>query len=131
MNAASKDIKDMLLADSSLGLALGTNLFVGREPATPRACITLFDTGGGTPGMSLDANSYYYTQVQVRVRNPDYNLGMVQSYEIMDALHGRGQAIVNGTLYTLITCTEPMLLDYDDQNNVRFIININMQRHAV
>jgi len=38
----------------------------------------------------------------------------------------------NGALYTVIYCSNgPALLDWDDSNNARFIINFNIQRRAV
>lgn len=46
MNAPSVDIKDMLEAESSLGLTFTSDLFVGHEPNTPDETVTIFDTPG-------------------------------------------------------------------------------------
>ena len=42
MNAPSEDTKDMLVA-GGLGLTFGGNLHIGKEPASPRNCVTIFD----------------------------------------------------------------------------------------
>jgi len=138
MNAPSVDIKDMLVAKSSLGLVFdpkdsNRNLFIGREPSTkvaPDDCVTVFDTPGGPPQLTLAGNeNYYYPSVQIRVRNNDYLTGWNLLYDIMVALHGRAQETWNGTLYSVIQAAGgPAFLDWDANNRARFIINFNMQR---
>jgi len=131
MNAASIDIKDMLLEESSFGFIFGEDLHIGKEPTSPNICVTLFDTSGFAPAMTLDSQSYYYSSIQIRIRHTDYDLGMDLSILIMDTLHGRAQETWNGTLYsTIIAMGEPVLLDWDDNGNARFVINFNMQRRA-
>ena len=79
MGAPSKDIKDMLVAESSLGLTFAANLWIGVEPAEVANCVTIFDTSTQGPDLTLDnssnANAYDYTSVQIRVRNTDYFTG--------------------------------------------------------
>lgn len=131
MNASSVDIKD-ILAESSLGLTFADNLFIGREPAKPNDCVTIFDTPGFPPLLTLDeGGDYYYPSVQIRVRNTDYRNGWDLIHKIMILLHGRANELSpDGTiLYTGIYCSSgPALLDWDDNNRVRFIVNFNMQR---
>lgn len=131
MNASSEDIKDMLVAEGSLGLTFATNLFVAREPKEPDNCVTIFDTNVGlAPQLTLTGEQdYYYSSVQIRVRNNDYTTGWNLINNIMIALHGRAQETWNGTLYTVIYCSSgPALLDWDNNNRARFIVNFNMQR---
>src|SRR4030043_2162861 len=114
MNATSVDIADMLEEESSLGLTLGIggNLFVGREPHTPVNSVTIFDTSGYPPLMTLDTQGFYRPSVQIRVRNTDYVTGYNLIWAIMAFLHGKGQEAVNGTLYSSIKClNDPGLLD--------------------
>ena len=131
MNASSEDIKDMLKAESSLGLTYGTDLFIMREPPKPDNCVTIFDTAGGPAQLTLDEDNddYYYPSIQIRVRNRASITGWDLIHDIMISLHGRAQETWNGTLYTLIACSSgPALLDWDDNNRARFIINFNLQR---
>lgn len=130
MNAPSVDIKDMLEAESSLGLTFATDLFIGQEPNTPDDTVTIFDTVGFPDQLTLDATEKYeYPSVQIRVRNNDYIAGWNLINEIRDSLHGRGQETWNGTLYTVIIAMGgPALLDWDDSSRARFIINFNLQR---
>lgn len=129
MNAPSEDIKDMLEADSSIALELGTDLFVGKEPATPRNCVTIFDTIGYPPSLGLTDQGYEYPSIHIRVRNKDYRVGWALIHSIKDSLHGRSHQTWNGALYTVIYCSSgPALLDWDDNGNARFIINFNLQR---
>jgi len=133
MTSAADDIKDYLESVSSLGLNFGVNLFVGKEPVSPRDCVTIYDTPGYPPALTLDGadstSTYEYLSMQVRVRNKSYTEGCSLAYDIMGALHGQYNLLVNGSLYTVIYCTgSPALLEWDDNNNAVFILNVNLQR---
>jgi len=130
MNPPSEDVKDMLEAESSLGLTFATDLFIGKEPAAPKNCVTIFDTPGFPPQLTLDpGGEYYYPSVQIRVRNTSYSIGWNLIHDIMVSLHGRGHETWNGTLYTVIYCSSgPALLDWDENSRARFIVNFNLQR---
>lgn len=132
MNASSIDIKDMLEADSELALTFGTDLHIGREPAKPVDCVTIFDTQGFPPQINLTSQGYEYPSVQIRVRGKNYEYGWEVIERIKTLLHGRAQETWNNTIYTAIACASgPTLLDWDDNGNPRFIINFNIQRVAV
>ncbi len=133
MNAPSIDIKDMLVAESSLGLefdvAASRNVFIGKEPPNPDNTVTIFDTPGFPPYMGLTDTGYEYPSVQIRVRNRDYRAGWDMINDIMQTLHGRAHETWNNALYEVIYATNnPALLDWDDNGRVRFIINLNLQR---
>jgi hypothetical protein len=130
MNIPSEDIIDMLEAQSALGLTYATNLFRGREPSSPRNCVTVYDTMGFAPDLDLDGNNgYERPSVQIRVRNADYDTGLELAQSIKDVLHGVSQETWNTTLYSVIYCSSgPALLDWDDNNNARFVLNFNIQR---
>jgi hypothetical protein len=132
MNASSVDIADMLVADTSLRLVIGTNLFVGKEPTTPKNTITILDGYGYPPAMTLGGKtdgSYYYPAVQVRIRNYDYRAGMDFGQNIIDSLHGRAQETWNGTLYSVIACKNgPTFMTWDDNGLAHFVINFDLQR---
>jgi len=129
MNPASVDIVEMLEAESALGLTFSTNLFIGREPAKPDNCVTLFDITGQPPQLTLTDYSYYSPAVNIRVRNKDYVTGWALINDIMISLHGRNHETWNGTLYTVIrSMSDPALLNWDDNQRVRFILNLIVQR---
>lgn len=130
MQATSIDIKDMILDESSLGLTFAKDLFIGKEPSSPNNCVTIFDTPSFPPLTTLGNDvKYEYPSVQIRVRNTEYQAGWNLLNTIKDLLHGRGQETWNGTLYTSIICiSTPTLLDWDENNRARFIINVNIQR---
>jgi hypothetical protein len=131
MNATSVDIADMLIADSSLGLIIGDNLYVGKEPAKPHNAVTVLDMMSYAPQLTLagKGEDYYYPTVQVRVRNRDYRTGWNLIEDIRLLLHGSHQETWNGTLYSVIYCSSgPALLDWDDNGNVTFICNFDIQR---
>ena len=130
MNTPADDIKDMLVAESALALTFGTNLFVGREPDTPPDCVTVFDTTAGAPQLTLTGHDdYYRPSIQVRVRNRRYVTGWTLAHNIVAALHARSQQTWNGTRYTFIQCSSgPALLEWDENNRIKFIVNFNIQR---
>jgi len=131
MNPVSEDIKDILLEDSSLGLAFGTNLFIGREPSLHSNCVTIFDIPGYQPQLLLAGGEagFFNDSFQVRIRNTDYKTGYALANDIMVLLHGLEHVTYNSTLYMVIYCTSgPAMLGWDDNNRVIFIINFNLQR---
>lgn len=130
MNASSVDIKDMLEAESSLGLTFGTNLFIGLEYNTPDECVTIFDINSPGPIMTLTGeDDYNYDAVQIRIRGNTYQTGIDLAKNIVLYLHGKAQETWNNTLYSLIQCiNNPALLDWDEKRRPRFIINFNIQR---
>jgi len=130
MNAPSKDIKDMLLAESSLGLTFATDLFIGKEPALPNNTVTIFDTPGGGADLYSDrAIRWERPSIQIRVRNTGYMAGWDLLDEIRAVLQGRANETWNGTFYGLITTAgDIFLLDWDENNRARFVLNFNLQR---
>ena len=133
MNAPSYDIAEILEAygeSSGLGLDYAADLFIGKEPDRPNNCVTIFDTPGFPPYLSVAGETgYEYPSIQIRVRNVKYTDGWAQAEAIKTVLHGMNNTTVNGTLYTVIYCSSgPALLDWDDNGRARFILNFNLQR---
>ena len=147
MNAPSVDIATMIqnaggdwdesdwgYPDWLTGLGeIGAAIYVGREPSTPNNCVTIFDTVGGGNALTLDneGDDYEYCAVQVRIRNTDYRKGWFMAEAIKDTLHGRANYTWSGALYTVIRCSNgPVLLEWDNNNRVKFIINFEIQRRS-
>jgi hypothetical protein len=136
MNPSSVDIKDLLEAESGLDLTFAENLFIGMEPPEPDNSVTIFDTPGFPPQLTLDSGQadvpgYFYPSIQIRVRNRNYLDGYHLARNLAVLLHGRGPETWNGTVYTSMVCTgEPALLDWDTNGRSRFVINFNLQRSA-
>lgn len=130
MNPVSEDIQDILDSISSLGLELGTDLFIGRVPPKPNDCVTVLDVMGYPPQLTLQqGEDYEYPAFQVRVRNTDYLNGYTLANNIKTELHGRAGETWNGTFYSLIKCVGgPALLSWDEANRATFLINFDVQR---
>ena len=129
MNSPTEDIKDMLEAESSLGLTFATDLFIGKEPSKPDNCVTLYDYGGRPPRLTFDRQNYYYPSVQVRVRNNDYRAGWALIQDIADFLHGLSNETLDGTLYTVIYVSSgPAFITWDGNSRAIFVVNLNVQR---
>lgn len=129
MNPVSVDVKDILEADSGLGLEFGANLFVGKEPDKPNECVTLYDTGGKGPRSTFEkSEKYYYHRLQVRVRSTSYLSGMTLAQEVMDVLHGLGHEEWNNTTYELIRAISSPLLIGRDGGRIIIVVNFDVQR---
>jgi hypothetical protein len=129
MNAMSVDIVTLLEDESNLGLIFASNLFIGREPTSPSNSVTIFDTTGMPPQLTLDIQGYEYPSVQIRVRATNYVAGWELIESIKLVLHGKAQTVVGDTLYSAIYCASgPAFLDWDDNSRARLIININAAR---
>ena len=133
MNMPSEDIKDMLTGESYLELIFANDLFIGKEPTTPDNCVTIFDTPGIAPMITLDeVTGFEYPSIQIRIRNNSYVVGYNLAKDIQDILHGINQTEINNTLYSVIYATgEPMLLDWDLNDRARFVINFEIQRRTI
>jgi len=75
MNAPSEDIKDMLIAESGLGLTFAQNLFIGKEKTDPDQIVVIYDTFGGMPDLTMDQQTYERPSIQIKVRSRDYSQG--------------------------------------------------------
>ena len=132
MNPASQDICALLAADSSLGLTFATDLFVGKEPATPDNCATVFDIPGEAPLLTLKGKGgidYYQPFIQIRVRNNNYLDGWGLLHDIQAFLHGVNGQTQGGTKYLLIRGVDaPALLDWDENDRARWIATFAIQR---
>ena len=128
-NPTSEDIKDMLEDEGALNLTFGDDLFVGREPAKPNRVVTIFDTPGRAPLLTLQSATYHYPSIQVRVRDTGYREGWIRINDIRNVLHARTRETRNGTVYELIAADqEPALLDWDENNRPRFVSSFEIQR---
>ena len=128
MNAPSEDIRNMLEAESSLGLVFAENLFLNAEPTNPDDAVTIFDTYG-RPQMSLDGSIYEYPSIHIRVRSRDELDAKNLAYDIMNLLNGKHHESHGEALYTVIYCSgSPALLDWDDNGRCKFGVNFSLQR---
>lgn len=131
MNAPTVDIKDLLVAESDLDLTLGRNLFIGKDPTTPRKSVSMFDSYGYPGKLALNDQGYEYPSIQIRVRDTSYTAAYDKGESIKNLLHGLNHTTINGTLYTVIYCSSgPTLLEWDDNGNVVFVLNFNLQRRV-
>jgi len=132
-NSVCNDIASMLVAESSLDLIFGTNLHIHREPTKPDNTVTVFETPGMPPIGLLNSNEdtkhYERPSIQIRIRNKSADVGFDLAYTIQKILHARTQETWGSYLYTVIyASSSPMLLDWDEVNRVRIVLNFNIQR---
>ena len=127
--SVSKHIAEYLAEDSSLGLTIGTDLFVDREAAKPDDTITVFNTSGKSPANTLSKQVYNYLAVQIRVRNTSNADAYTAIYEVIDYLNLKTNIIIDSMNYQLISLVNgPTLLDFDDNNRIRLVCNFTIQR---
>lgn len=128
----SFDIQKILENEESLDLVAGENLFIAREPTKPDKCVTIYDPPGGAVDITSDINrdgAYVRNEIQVRVRDVDYEEASTRAHAIMNFLHGKSNFEFNGTYYAFLRCTTPpTTLGWDDNNRVLLIINFQIQK---
>ena len=133
MNAVCEDIKNILEAESSLGLVFNTNLFLYREPAKPDNTVTIFEGPGMPPlshlGSNEDTKHIERPSIQIRIRYKNADEGFELAYEIQNVLHALIHEVQGSYNYQLITAiSSPALIDWDDSNRARIALNFNIQR---
>jgi hypothetical protein len=127
MNAPSEDVKDMLEAESSLGLTFATDLFVSDTPDSPDECVVVFDTGGEDPAAQ---HTYEKPTVQIRVRGRkgDYLNAYALAGDVKNVLHGLTDEVLNGARYIGIWAVGDVLFLGQDDNK-RPLLTINFRLH--
>jgi len=133
MNSVVEDIRNMIEAESSLGLTLGDNLHLYKEPAMPDNTVSIFETPGIGPLGMLDSNEdskhYERPSIQVRIRNTDPQIGFALAYEIFNVLQARAHETWGDYYYSIIyAVASPAMLDWDANNRLRIVLNFNIQR---
>lgn len=132
MNIPSEDIKNMLLNEDSsfLEYTFTKDIYIGSEPTVPDNCITIFDTPGMGPMLTLDQyTAQEYPSVQIRVRNNSYKEGWNQLHDVMVALHGRANETWDGTMYDTVRCSmNPTFLSWDENGRAIFVATFDIRR---
>ena len=126
-NAPSVDIADILDDSSSgLGLTAATDLFIATMPPEPDDCVCLYDYPGG-PQEQFDHEK---PNVQIKVRNKDYQVGYALCRDIKYFLHdAHNNEVINATRYIRIYCISDILyLKQDDKKRYLFSINFSAER---
>ncbi len=128
MNPPSEDVKDFLLAESSLALVFATDVFVAIMPATPDNAVAIFDTGGSDPAFHL---TYGRPTAQVRVRGAkdDYRSAQWQAQETRDTLIAVTNETQNAARYIQIWAEGDVLfVEWDDNSRPVFTVNFRIHR---
>jgi len=132
MNSSAEDIATILETSSAgTGLTVGTDLFVSREPDTPDAVVSVFDTGGGEPSSGIERYDFPTVQVRVRGDKMDYENAYVTMESIKTALHKYANQTVNGTKYIAIWASSDIFsLGYDENDRPLLTLNFRIHRTA-
>ena len=125
MNPPSQDIKDFLV-DAAVG-TFGTDLFISKEPTTPAACVTVYDTGGFDPDAHL---VYDKPTVQIRVRGArgGYQAAFAKAQAVRTALRTIFNEVKNGTRYIGVWILGDITAIGDDEEG-RPVLVVNARIH--
>ena len=131
MKSPAVDISAILvLSSSALSLVEGTDLFISREPTSPNAVVTIFDTGGLEPASSTEKNEFPTIQVRVRGAS-DYETAYSLMDDIKNVLHKFANQTVNSTLYQGIWASSDIIpLGYDENDRPTLTLNFRIHRTA-
>lgn len=127
VNPPSKDIKDMLEANSALALTFNTDLYYAEMPDSPDACVCIYDSGGMPPDPH---QTYERPTVQVRIRGTKngYDAAHLRGQAIRDLLNGSYEETWNAARYIGIWATTDVMFIYFDDNS-RPVFSVNFRIH--
>jgi hypothetical protein len=83
------------LATQGIG-TVATDIFIANFPPTPDNCILLVQTGGKPPDVVGDME---HPNLQVKVRNTDYDTGEGMMSDVYDYLHRLTHTTINTRMY--------------------------------
>lgn len=129
-NPPSEDIKDILVTESigTFGGTTGWGIFIGKQPdpgTVNEQTITLFDTGGQTPEVSV-AIDKPTIQILVRGTEWDYKNTHDKCIAIRNVLHRRPTETVNTTVYDGIYQAGDITFIEYQTNRPLFSLNFRM-----
>lgn len=130
MNSSAEDISSVL-ASAGLGLTEGTNLYISREPDSPAAVVTLFDTGGSEPSSGTEKNEFPTIQVRVRGTVMNYETAYDLIDSIKSTLHNLASQTINSTKYIGVWASSDIIaLGYDASDRPILTLNFRIHRTA-
>jgi hypothetical protein len=132
MNSSAEDMSSVLvLSSSALSLIEGGDLFISREPDSPDAVVTIYDTGGGEPSSGTEKNEFPTIQVRVRGAVMDYEGAYNLIDSIKNVLHNLASQTINGTKYIGVWASSDIIhLGYDTSDRPIFTLNFRIHRTA-
>jgi hypothetical protein len=129
LNPASEDIKDLLDAETNLGVTFGDSLFIGEiaETAT-RPAIGVYDIPGPERDLAVDIE---HPNVQVRVEGQPG--GYIEAHELLQTaltiVHGQHNITQGGARYLVIqVVSEIMFVHYDERQRPVFSAHLRTMR---
>jgi hypothetical protein len=124
------DIANYLDANVA-GLTLGTNLFIGRMPDDPNACVAVYEYGGTRPDNTMGGGApvLQNPSVQVRVRDTSYASAQTTANLCFVALEAIVDETINTTRYNRVTAIQsPFPLERDPEERIVFVQNFDVKR---
>lgn len=131
MNSPAVDIAGILDGVSSLGLTIGTDLFVGDLPDGDTLAVCITDTGGYPPVNALTKEHFDRPTIQIRIRGARgaYTAAYGLALAIDEELHLLAEETVGGTRYLVIERISDILsLGFDEKHRPEFTINYRADR---
>ena len=129
MNSSAEDMSSILA--SALSLVEGSVLFISREPDSPDAVVTVFDTGGGEPSSGTENNEFPTIQVRVRGTVMDYETAYALIDSIKNVLHNLASQTINSTKYIGVWASSDIIpLGYDASDRPILTLNFRIHRTA-
>ena len=127
----------MLLAELGAYLAtegvgtVGTDIFYGTLPATPEACVALFEYGGIAPEHNLGTTALRYEmpRVQVLTRHGTYLTGIKKAQDVTNAFAAIANSTISEVYYLHVEPLQsPFLLDRDQNDRWIFACNYQVRK---
>lgn len=119
--SVTKDISTLLVSNS-IG-TFANDIFIGREPLTPDACVTIYVYGGASPE---PAQRLDYPSVQIRVRGAlnGYVAAEQKMQSIKNAMISIAKQTINSSVYVGIwQIGDTIFLKYDEKERPIFVSN--------
>lgn len=126
MSILATELADYL-ATHSVG-TVGTDIFIGRQPATPNSCVTVIETGGQAPSGYTPLSR---PTVQVIVRDPSYETGRAKADAVFAALHQlANRDLGSHFIYFVLSIADIGYLERDENERHEWSMNFRMARRA-
>ena len=118
----------LLLQQANIGV-IGTNIFLSNMPASPDACVALYEYAGNARERSFGGDVLESPGLQVRVRNTTYSAARTKIESVIAALDGVNNTTVNNKRYlSVLVQQSPTPMGSDQNGRKEFTVNFIVQK---
>lgn len=105
---------------------VGTDIFKGKRPSSPDACLALYQYAGEVPEL-ISGTTYEYPGLQVWSRATNQVDALTKLDAVIDELHGLSEYSTTYARYLLVQARQsPATMGEDENGRIEYVVNFRV-----